>query len=101
MELSPQVRFCIDFVETVNPYLKAKGAKVKNINESKHSKDKFVQSKFWIITRKVYKERSYEALFRNGNQQKVDTSIMQNMLAQKRVGATFLSNKINKISFMN
>lgn len=56
---------------------------------------------FFILIDIVYKERSYEALFRNGNQQKVDISTMQNMLAQKRVGATFLSNKINKISFMN
>ena len=85
----------------MNPYLKSKGTKSKNVGENKQSKDKFMQSKIFILIDIVYKERSYEALFRNGNQQKVDISTMQNMLAQKRVGATFLSNKINKISFMN
>ena len=92
----------IILIDNINPYLKPKSSKVKNFGENKHPKDKFMQSKLcvykhWI----VYKERSYEALFRNGNQQKVDISSMQSMLAQNKKPSTFLSNKINKISFMN
>ena len=50
----------------------------------------------------MYKERSYEALIRNQNPHKsVDISSIQNMLAQKKIGSSFLANKANKINFMN
>lgn len=50
----------------------------------------------------MYKERSYEALIRHGENLKgVDMTSMQGMLAQKKTGMSFLANKMNKISFMN
>lgn len=65
--------------------------KTKATGENKYSKDKF-----------MYKERSYEALIKgSGGMKGVDVGVMQEMLAQKKTGMSFLASKMNKISFMN
>lgn len=69
---------------------KPKSGKKSSV-ENRQPKDKF-----------MYKERSYEALMRNQNPHKsVDITSVQNMLAQKKVGSSFLAHKVNKINFMN